>query len=262
MRIPQAVIAVSLVWATHAVAQNACARPSDGPGPKFYIEQVTGKPRDSLVVARLCLAPGKNGVGSYMATLTYDTTSMRVATVRSSGGMQVANSRIAGLIRLAGAAPSGFSAGELASMSFVPSRLGKLSAITLSVGEASTPAGVSVARETKAFGWQVQSTAIPRPRVDSISPRSAEVSHERVTDLILYGRGFMPTGNTVVFGTVEVSDLSSEKGGTVIRFAAPTEFPARGAAPARRIAAGRVDVRVRHSGGASNAVVFAVEDDR
>src|SRR5688500_18333248 len=103
------VVAVLLVTtADIAVAQGACARPSDGAAPRFYIEQVAARPRDSVVVARLCLAPGKKGLGSYVATLTYDTTSMRVATVRSSGGMQVANPRIAGIIRLAGAAPSGF----------------------------------------------------------------------------------------------------------------------------------------------------------
>lgn len=245
-----------------AAAQAACARPSVGTAARFHVEQVPPKPRDSVVVARLCLTAGKKGLGSYLATLTYDTATMRVASVQTAGGMQIANARIAGLIRIAGAAPAGFPNGLLASIAFVPSRPQTLAAITLSIGEASTPTGVSIVAEVTANAWQVKPTVISRPRVDSISPRSAEVSRERVTDLILYGRGFLAAGNTIVFGDAEVTGLSSETGGTVIRFAAPTEFPARGTAPTRRITAGRIDVRVRHSGGASNVVVFKVEDDR
>jgi hypothetical protein len=243
-------------------AQTACARPSSGSAALLYVEQVAAKPRDTVVVARLCLAAGRKGLGSYMATMTYDTATMRAASVQTSGGMQVANSRIAGLIRIAGAAPGGFPNGLLASISFVPSRPQTLEALTLSIGEANTPAGVSILSETRATGWRIKPAVISRPRVDSISPRTAEVSRERVTDLVLYGRGFLAAGNTIVFGGAEIPGLSSERGGTVIRFAAPTEFPARGAVPTRRITAGRIEVRIRHSGGASNAVIFVARDDQ
>ena len=119
--------------------------------------------------------------------------------------------------------------------------------------------------ETRVQGWPANAKAgqAERPTVDSISPRSAEVGHERVTDLVLYGRRFAPAGNTVVFDGVEVTGLLSEARGTIVRFAAPTWIPARGNAPARQVQAGRVEVRLKHPGGTSNAVTFTVrEGDR
>lgn len=247
-----------------ALAQACGARVTTGE-TRFFIEPAASAARDTVIVARVCLAASARGMGSYMATITFDSTRMRVMRVDVSGGMQVANSRIPGTIRLAGASPGGFSSGALASVFFKPSDSRTMSRITLAVSEASTPAGASLMEETRVQGWLANASAgqSTRPTVDSISPRSAEVGDERVTDLVLHGRGFAPAGNIVLFDGVEVTGLLSENEGTVVRFAAPTRIPARGSRPGHRVRPGPVQVRLKHSGGISNGVSFTVrEGDR
>lgn len=257
---------IAIVWcllAAPGVARaQACAKRVAATETRFFIEPVATGARDTVVVARVCLAASARGIGSYMATITYDSTRMRVMRVDVSGGMQVANSRVAGTVRLAGASPGGFSSGQLASVVFKPARSKALGRIALVVSEASTPGGASLMGETRARGWPADEKAdqAARPTIDSISPRAAEVGHERVTDLVLYGRRFAPGGNTVVFDGVEVTGLLSEAQGTIVRFAAPTWIPARDNAPARQVRAGRVQVRLKHPGGTSNAVAFTVRD--
>ena len=90
------------------------------------------------------------------------------------------------------------------------------------------------------------------PMIDSISPRSGQLDTERVTDVILYGRGFAPRGNLVRFGDREIPGLMSERSGTVMRFPAPV----------LRVHDGPVPVRVVRDGVQSNAVSFLVKGDR
>lgn len=260
---------MAMAWCLLAVPAVAraqqCAKRVGGSGTTFFIEPVASRVRDSVVVARVCLTASARGVGSYTATITYDSTRMRAMRVDVTGGMQVANSRVAGTIRLAGASPAGFSGGRLASVVFKPTRGRTMSRITLVVSEASTPAGASLLGETRAQSWPAAEIADKRgrPVVDSISPRAAEVGAESVTDLVLYGKGFAPADNIVVFDGVEITGLLSEGRGTIVRFAAPTWIPARGNTPGHRVQAGRVQVRLKHSGGTSNAVAFTVrEGDR
>lgn len=266
MRMSSRIAMAWCVFAAPAVARaQACPKQVTTSDTRFFIEPVASGARDTVVVARVCLAASPSGIGSYMATITYDSTRMRVIRVDVSGGMQVANTRVAGTIRLAGASPGGFSTGRLATMTFKPTGSRALSRIGLVVSEASTPGGASLMGGMRVHGWPANEKAgqAGRPAVDSISPRSAEVGHERVTDLVLYGRRFAPAGNTVVFDGVEVMGLLSESGGTIVRFAAPTQIPARGNTPAHRVNAGRVQVRLKHPGGTSNAVAFTVrEGDR
>lgn len=202
-----------------------------------------------------------------MATIGYDSTVMRVSRVETPAGMQAVNSRAAGTIRLAGAAPAGFANGQLAIITFRPSRATALGRLTLTVSEVNTPAGESILALTRTQGWPVKTVSTSlnagRPVLDSITPRGGEVSPERVTDIVLHGHGFAASGNTVMFDGAEVTGLLSERAGTVIRFTAPTWIPARGNSPAHRVVPGAVDVRVKTAAGSSNPLTFRVrEEDR
>lgn len=254
----------ALMLPTPGNAQAPCAPSRTARGARFHVEVAPAGPRDTVMVARLCLAPGTQGVGSYMAVITYDSTRVRAARVDAGGGMQVANARVAGTIRIAGASPGGFAVGQLASMIFRRVGSRPLDRLTLTVTEVSTPGGASVLGETVVEGWPAkaprQSVTQP-PAIDSISPRAAVVGAERVTDLVLYGKGFAASGNTVLFDGAPVSGLLSESGGTILRFTAPTFIPARGGVSGHRVSAGRVLVRVKHAGGTSNAVAFTVRED-
>jgi hypothetical protein len=246
-----------------AHAQTPCAGGATS-GVRFFIEPIPAAARDSVPSARLCLAPGPKGIGSYMADVMYDSTRMRAVRVETTGGMQVANSRAAGIIRIAGASPAGFAKGQLAILRFKLAGGKTLGQLTLTVREASTPAGASVLSETRMTGWPVERGAAPKsppPHIDSVSPRSAEVDAEGVTNLVLYGRGFAASGNTVVFDAAQVTGLRSEAGGTIIRFSAPTFIPAQGAKPGHRVTPGPVQVRVKHAGGTSNAMIFTAREE-
>jgi hypothetical protein len=200
------------------------------------------------MTVRLCLSSSKK-LGSYMAVMQFDSTQMRATHVVTRGGVQATNLKTPGEVRVAGAAPSGFANGELASMTFKPRRRAT-APIVLSVSEANTTSGTSLLKEIVVVGWQHRSGAIPAPVVDSISPRAGELDGDRVTDLTIYGRGFAARGNLVLFGRAEIPGLMSEADGTIIRFSAPT----------LRARASQVPVRVKHDGLQSNAVTFTVKE--
>jgi hypothetical protein len=185
---------------------------------------------------------------------------MRVVRVVPTSGMQVANPTVAGSIRIAGVSPAGFSSGELALLTFIAPKGRRLGTLRLMIGEASTTGGASLLKDVAADGWPVATIETPGiPVIDSISPRAAEIESERVTDLVLYGRGFASRGNVVLFDGAEVPGLLSEAKGTVIRFTAPTSVPAA-AGTSRRVTPGPVRVRVKHEKGTSNAVTFTVRE--
>jgi hypothetical protein len=255
----QAAIFTAAAVAT-AGAQAPCTRKVAPSTAVVFIEPAPAGDRDSVRVARVCLASAKL-IGSYTGTISYDSTRMRVERVETRGGVQAANARTAGFIRIAGAAPNGFTNGVLATIAFRPRAGRTLSRIALTLSEINTTNGISLLGEARSIGWPAVSTVRTAPVIDSIRPRSAEISHERVTDVVLYGRGFAQVGNTIDFGGARVVDLASEKGGTVIRFLAPTEVPADGARAAHRMEPGRIEVRVRHAGGVSNRVTFTVRGD-
>lgn len=255
----------ALATSRTARAQPPCAERLPAAGARFYIERVAAGRSETTVRARLCVASGAPGIGSYLATIGYDSTVMRVARVETPAGMQAVNSRVAGSIRIAGAAPGGFANGQLAIITFKPSKAVALGRLMLTVTEVNTPAGESILAVTRTDGWPVKPPSKPvkaaKPVLDSITPRGGEVSPERVTDIVLHGRGFAASGNSVVFDGAEVTGLLSERGGTVIRFTAPTWIPARGSSPAHRVLPGPVEVRVKTASGSSNPLTFRVREE-
>ena len=228
-----------------ASAQGACHKSAAN---SLYLEAVALAASDTVVTVRLCLASPKR-VGSYMAVLQFDSALMRASHVATRGGVQATNATTPGEVRIAGAAPSGFASGELATIRFTRGRRSPIQ-IALSVSEANTTSGTSLLHELAVVGWQQRRGAIATPVIDSISPRSGQLDGDRVSDVTIYGRGFAARGNLVLFGKAEIPGLMSEAGGRVIRFSAS----------ALRAPDGRVPVRVKHGGLQSNAVVFTVKE--
>jgi gamma-glutamyltranspeptidase len=75
---------------------------------------------------------------------------------------------------------------------------------------------------------------------------------------MLYGSGFMETGNVVVFGEIELQDLRSTEGGTVITFRVPKERPSHSEVPPMVLSEGEYSVNVTTADGTSNSVVFVL----
>src|SRR5689334_7129528 len=101
----------------------ACAHPTGikGPSPMFFLERIPTSHRDSVISVRLCLSSPKAGLGSYSLMLSYDSTQMRARRVDVAGvGLQVANADHSGVVRIAGAAPTGFRSGALGTIIFRP----------------------------------------------------------------------------------------------------------------------------------------------
>ena len=237
---------LSLGIALPASAQAPCTKAPAA--TSLYLEPAARGPSDTVVTMRLCLSSSKK-LGSYMVLLQFDSSLMRATHLATRGGVQATNLKPPGEVRIAGAAPSGFANGELASMTF-KLRQRAAAPITLSVSEATTVNGTSLLTELAVVGWQQRSGRISAPVIDSISPRAGELDGDRVTDLTIYGRGFAARGNDVLFGKAEIQGLTSEANGTVIRFSAP----------ALRAREGKVPIRVKHDGLQSNAVTFTAKE--
>ena len=231
------------------LAQTPCAQPRKS-SATFFLEPVRGRAGDSLALIRLCLVSAKR-VGSYMATITFDSSRMRAVKVEARG-MHATNAKDPGVVKIAGAAPTGFADGELAVMSF-RARNNSLDRVTLAVSEVNSTSGSSLLNDVTVSGWPRKTEAsASRPLIDSISPREGELDTDRVTDITIYGRGFAAVGNLVLFGGAGVKGLKSEAGGTIIRFSAPVI----------RVTEGKAAIRVKHDGMQSNAVTFKVRDDQ
>jgi hypothetical protein len=274
--------AMTLTVPAAPMAPKPCSVSGSANLARLFIEAARPRAADTVMSVRLCLIPPRGGVGSYSAMVTFDSTALHATRVDVSGGMQVANANVTGIIRLAGAAPAGFLAGPLATITFRRAPGSAEPRIRLTLAEANSPTGVSVIAGVSVSGYpatdstlgRVQTTAIavsseatgltPKgvvPHVDSIAPRSGQLDAESVLDLTIYGKGFTAAGNSVLFDAATVEGLMSELNGRVLRFMAPTLIPGDGKGQSRRIAPGKYQVRVRTNSGTSNAVTFTVRGD-
>jgi hypothetical protein len=254
-------------------------------GAFFFMESVKPAATDTVARVRLCLRTPAAKVGSYSATISFDAASMRAVRYDAAGGLQTANTTIAGAVKIAGASLNGFAGGELGTLVFKPTAGRAIGQLKLTLLESNSPTGVSLLGATRVQGIPatnktmgvVQAAPVTAssedpsrstrpgiaraPRIDSISPRAAQVDAEGVTHLVLYGRNFTATANAVLFAGATIEGLLSESGGTVIRFTAPTRIPATASAPAYRVEPGQVEVKVRTIAGTSNAVTFTVRGE-
>ena len=158
-------------------------------GARLFIEAVKPSAADTVLTARLCLIPPESGVGSYTATLTFDSSAMRAVRVDVSGGLQAKNTSVAGVIKLAGAAPRGFGRGPLATIVFWRPKKKQLAPIRVTLVEVSSTTGATLLADSRVSGYPSSDAALgvvgaPRqttgssastrvpPHIDSISRRS------------------------------------------------------------------------------------------
>jgi hypothetical protein len=262
-----------------------CAVPGSATtkGAYLFLEAVKAAAKDTVVSARLCLVPPRAGVGSYHATMTFDSTMMRAVRVDVRGGMQAKNMAVPGVIRLAGAAPSGFGRGPLATILFKPLKGKALARIRLTLVELNTPRGVGLLDDSRVAGYPSTDRALGRietdpdtrgrgakelagpsarsPYIDSISPTSAKIDPESVVEVALYGKGFAADGNTVMFDVAMIDRPVSENGGTILKFIVPIMIPAHGNVQPHRVEAGTYTIKVLTPSGTSNVVKFTVRGE-
>src|SRR5258708_3583449 len=114
---------IALIGAVFAAADTTpaepCASTTRKPAAATHAFVVTqARSRDTLVSVAVCVILPKASaarIGSYHGELYFDSTTTRVASVerQPGGGMRVENTKLAGRVNFAGAAPAGFSSGAL-----------------------------------------------------------------------------------------------------------------------------------------------------
>jgi hypothetical protein len=95
------------------------------------------------------------------------------------------------------------------------------------------------------------------PVLTGIVPSSGAAGMAYPIRASLQGSNFMPTGNVVKFGPVEIPDRPSAAQGR-ITFDVPKVVPSRGEAPPAVLSPGPYKVTVTTSAGTSNALTFTL----
>ena len=245
--------------------------------------------RDSVVDARICLRmrDPRVRIGSYHGIVTWDSTKAKLMEVEKGRmGMRLENTTRPGVVDFAGAFPAGFDDRAALTLKLSLTRAGKLPPLTLHMFELNEVSGTILTSTLQVTGYpstvktnpgvRKDTAAIARGRtsatdsekkrlpvgttstvqITSVAPAQPTVGSE----VVIRGKGFTPTGNLLQFGRIEIRDLPSADGGTLIRFAIPTEMPARGEVPPKVVGAGEYTVVVRNARGVSNAFRFTVRD--
>ena len=283
------VLPMTLLARSAVAAQECRVAGAPATGPRLFLEVAPPARRDTLVNVRVCIAPGREPVGSYHASFEYDTLRTRVLHVDVSGnGMQAANPSTPGATRLAGAAPAGFTAGVLARLSLRGKSSRALGPLKLVVLEINSTAGADLRAAARVTGYPAanrrlgvvqtptvataadtrvanRSTAPAHPgvpHITSLTPTSAQVDPDAVVEVVIHGSGFAASGNVVMFGPVTMDGMFSADGGRSIRFVVPTQLPSHGEVPPMRILPGEFAVRVRTPQGESNSMIFKVSGDK
>lgn len=101
-----------------------------------------------------------------------------------------------------------------------------------------------------------------RPVIDSIAPASGPAGPDYPIHVVIYGRGFAASGNTVTFGPIRVAPLPSSNGGTRIEFSVPKEAPSPGEVPPMPLLPGAYEVTVSTPHGTSRPVRFHLTQPR
>jgi len=238
-------------------------------------------------------------IGSYHGLLTYDSLAARLIRVdKGKQGMKIENTTRAGAIDFAGAFPGGLDDSVALTLRLALTKPGKLPTLRLHMFELNSLSGTVLTSTLRVTGYPASVRTTPGPlrrdtavtasrnppvraesaksgtssgggppggsssatsvHLESVTPASA-LPGDPVT-VVIRGKGFTATGNTVRFGRIEIADLPSADGGTMIRVGVPTEFPATGEVPPKQIGSGEYPLVVRNSRGTSNELRFVLRN--
>jgi hypothetical protein len=279
--------------ATQGSRRLPCADRTVGPAARIFLEVSPAAPGDSTAVVRLCVVPSSLPIGSYHATMDYDTAVLRVMHAEPGGnGLNAVNPRSEGTVAFAGATSSGFNAGAVATVTVLPRHLRTIGALKLTVFELNATSGADLRDGARVAGYpssdrtlgaigaprvaaavadsasvapaaaksrpsQKMLTWLAPPHIDSLSPAGATVARDVVIEVVIHGSGFSPAGNAVTFGSADLGTFPSADAKT-IRFVVPSTMQSRSEVPPMRIGPGAFPVRVRNAGGQSNELTFTV----
>jgi hypothetical protein len=279
--------------ATQGSRRLPCADRSVGSAARMFLEVSPGGPGDSTAQVRLCVVPSSLPIGSYHATMDYDTAMVRVMQAEPGGnGLNVVNPRSAGTVAFAGATSSGFNPGAVATVTVLPRHQRAIGALKLTVIELNATSGADVRAGARVAGYPSSDrtlgvigaarapttmtdsarvapaaararpspkmlTWLAPPHIDSLSPAAATVTRDAVLEVVIHGIGFTAAGNSVTFGPADLGTFPSADGKT-IRFVVPSTMQSRSEVPPMRIGPGAFPVRVRNASGQSNDLAFTV----
>ncbi len=267
--IARAIQRVVVVVSTGLMVGTVCAASAWSQRGRIYLEPANVGQADSLVSARLMLvAPGTDRIVSFHVVVHYDSTMMRSVRVDSHAGVQMANATLAGSIAVAGIAPKGFADGLLVTVLMRRVRVGALADFRLQVRELTDDTGASLVAAMAVSGFSeiaasvsgASGSAPAQVRIDSITPQRGWIERDHVLEIVMYGSGFVSTGNRVWFGDAEAAVVPSEGNGQRIRFIAPLTVRLQNGTRDVPVTTGAWPVHVENVNGRSNRITFIVRE--
>ena len=258
---------------------GACAVPGSVPAAFVELAAPVGK-TDTLATLRVCLATGDTAdpAASFHGELRWDSLGAAAATIsRSRVGMVIENATQRGRIIFAGASPSGFHEAVALTVTLRLARAGLLPAVSLAMKELNTVNARALAPVATVTGWprgtakkatrtstpatvRAASAAVPAtpPRIARLTPSFAAAQSDEPATMDIEGQSFAAEGNVVMFGPVELRNVTSANNGTLIRIFVPREASVSAEAPPMQLTAGTYRVSVRTARGESNSVDFVI----
>lgn len=130
---------------------DPCASGAPGQSPRAFVAMSPARSRDTVVTATVCVFPAKASaarIGSYHGEVHFDTTRARVLHVeKPAGGVRVENTGLPGLVKFAGAEPTGFASGQLLRVALRVRRAGTTPAVRLKMIELNGTDGASMLKQ-------------------------------------------------------------------------------------------------------------------
>jgi hypothetical protein len=130
---------------------DPCASGAPGPSPRAYVSMTSPRTRDTVVTATICVFPARASaakIGSYHGEVLFDTTRARVLRVeKPAGGVRVENAGLPGMVKFAGAEPTGFASGQLLRVALRVHKAGTTPAVRLKMIELNGTDGASMLKQ-------------------------------------------------------------------------------------------------------------------
>jgi hypothetical protein len=133
-----------------SVPADVCASRKPGASIEAVVLLATMRARDTTVSATVCVVPARSRevkLGSYHGELYFDSSATVVQVEKLGGGVRVENTRIAGQVNFAGAAPTGFDGRRLLQVVLRVRTPGKRPAVRLRMRELNATDGTSLLKQ-------------------------------------------------------------------------------------------------------------------